>query len=287
MTPVLCPSFRDFAYVARDKNTRVLKCHVFRCDTPAAAIATSLHEICSKVGVVTATVRPAHLKQAIELSSNEEGEVNLFLLMQLELLFWGCNFPDTPRCMFYKANTEECKPVTVPWQGFCYLSLERPQGREALRSCTVTQDWQEIRFRLEHMQHFFKGFSMCSYVIERERERGREGGLWWQRVNPLRNMESQTLNSAKLQHKAKSLTWFSHSLPPFPPHSLSLSLTHESVVPPPPLSLSHMNQWYPPPSLSLTHESVVPPLLTLLTVQITAGLNLLTQPHAGCIVNEK
>uniref|UniRef100_A0A3Q3AN99 Amyloid beta precursor protein binding family B member 2 n=1 Tax=Kryptolebias marmoratus TaxID=37003 RepID=A0A3Q3AN99_KRYMA len=40
---------RDFAYVARDKNTRVLKCHVFRCDTPAAAIATSLHEICSKV----------------------------------------------------------------------------------------------------------------------------------------------------------------------------------------------------------------------------------------------
>lgn len=51
---VLCLCFRDFAYVARDKNTRVLKCHVFRCDTPAAAIATSLHEICSKVGVIIA-----------------------------------------------------------------------------------------------------------------------------------------------------------------------------------------------------------------------------------------
>ncbi|KAJ8795304.1 hypothetical protein J1605_018319 [Eschrichtius robustus] len=38
----------DFAYVARDKDTRILKCHVFRCDTPAKAIATSLHEICSK-----------------------------------------------------------------------------------------------------------------------------------------------------------------------------------------------------------------------------------------------
>uniref|UniRef100_A0A3Q1FE67 PID domain-containing protein n=1 Tax=Acanthochromis polyacanthus TaxID=80966 RepID=A0A3Q1FE67_9TELE len=50
MIPALSPPFRDFAYVARDKNTRVLKCHVFRCDTPAAAIATSLHEICSKVG---------------------------------------------------------------------------------------------------------------------------------------------------------------------------------------------------------------------------------------------
>lgn len=44
----LCP-FRDFAYVARDKDTRILKCHVFRCDTPAKAIATSLHEICSRV----------------------------------------------------------------------------------------------------------------------------------------------------------------------------------------------------------------------------------------------
>ncbi|XP_041121444.1 amyloid-beta A4 precursor protein-binding family B member 2-like isoform X3 [Polyodon spathula] len=40
---------RDFAYVARDKDTRILKCHVFRCDTPAKAIATSLHEICSKI----------------------------------------------------------------------------------------------------------------------------------------------------------------------------------------------------------------------------------------------
>ncbi|XP_031442828.1 amyloid-beta A4 precursor protein-binding family B member 2 isoform X2 [Clupea harengus] len=40
---------RDFAYVARDKNTRVLKCHVFRCDAPAEAIATSLHRICSKI----------------------------------------------------------------------------------------------------------------------------------------------------------------------------------------------------------------------------------------------
>jgi len=40
---------RDFAYVARDKLTHVLKCHVFRCDTPAKNIATSMHDICSKV----------------------------------------------------------------------------------------------------------------------------------------------------------------------------------------------------------------------------------------------
>ncbi|XP_065738965.1 amyloid beta precursor protein binding family B member 1 isoform X3 [Phocoena phocoena] len=40
---------RDFAYVARDKLTQVLKCHVFRCEAPAKNIATSLHEICSKI----------------------------------------------------------------------------------------------------------------------------------------------------------------------------------------------------------------------------------------------
>lgn len=42
---------RDFAYVARDNLTQVLKCHVFRCDSPAKNIATSLHEMCSKVSL--------------------------------------------------------------------------------------------------------------------------------------------------------------------------------------------------------------------------------------------
>ncbi|XP_060749164.1 amyloid beta precursor protein binding family B member 2 isoform X4 [Tachysurus vachellii] len=40
---------RDFAYVARDKNTHVLKCHVFQCDSPAEAIAASLNQICSRI----------------------------------------------------------------------------------------------------------------------------------------------------------------------------------------------------------------------------------------------
>lgn len=40
---------RDFAYVARDQLTQMLKCHVFRCESPAKDIATSLHEVCSQV----------------------------------------------------------------------------------------------------------------------------------------------------------------------------------------------------------------------------------------------
>ncbi|XP_069825401.1 amyloid beta precursor protein binding family B member 1 [Dendropsophus ebraccatus] len=40
---------RDFAYVARDKLTQLLKCHVFRCEVPAKAIATGLHAVCSRI----------------------------------------------------------------------------------------------------------------------------------------------------------------------------------------------------------------------------------------------
>ncbi|XP_075888198.1 amyloid-beta A4 precursor protein-binding family B member 3 isoform X1 [Nelusetta ayraudi] len=44
-----CNSGRDFAFVAGDKDSCVLKCHVFRCNAPAKAIATALHEMCSKM----------------------------------------------------------------------------------------------------------------------------------------------------------------------------------------------------------------------------------------------
>ena len=46
---------RDFAFVANDKDTCMLKCHVFRCSAPAKTIATALHEMCSKV-----TTNPAY-----------------------------------------------------------------------------------------------------------------------------------------------------------------------------------------------------------------------------------
>ncbi|XP_061924789.1 amyloid-beta A4 precursor protein-binding family B member 3 [Entelurus aequoreus] len=40
---------RDFAFVAGDKDSCVLKCHVFRCDAPAKAVAMALHQMCSKM----------------------------------------------------------------------------------------------------------------------------------------------------------------------------------------------------------------------------------------------
>ncbi|XP_056372682.1 amyloid-beta A4 precursor protein-binding family B member 3 [Hyla sarda] len=44
-----CNNGRDFAFVANDKDTCMLKCHVFRCDVPAKAIASALHDMCSKI----------------------------------------------------------------------------------------------------------------------------------------------------------------------------------------------------------------------------------------------
>ncbi|GCC37938.1 hypothetical protein chiPu_0016448 [Chiloscyllium punctatum] len=44
-----CNNGRDFAYVASDKDTCMLKCHVFHCNTPAKAIATALHQMCSQI----------------------------------------------------------------------------------------------------------------------------------------------------------------------------------------------------------------------------------------------
>ncbi|XP_044077794.1 amyloid-beta A4 precursor protein-binding family B member 3 isoform X3 [Siniperca chuatsi] len=54
-----CNNGRDFAFVAGDKDSCVLKCHVFRCDAPAKAIATALHEMCSKMMSEKTLMRPS------------------------------------------------------------------------------------------------------------------------------------------------------------------------------------------------------------------------------------
>ncbi|XP_040038611.1 amyloid-beta A4 precursor protein-binding family B member 3 isoform X1 [Gasterosteus aculeatus] len=54
-----CNNGRDFAFVAGDKDSCVLKCHVFRCDAPAKAIAMALHEMCSKMMSEKTSMRPS------------------------------------------------------------------------------------------------------------------------------------------------------------------------------------------------------------------------------------
>ncbi|XP_046899023.1 amyloid-beta A4 precursor protein-binding family B member 3 [Hypomesus transpacificus] len=54
-----CNNGRDFAFVASDKDTCMLKCHVFRCNAPAKAIATALHQMCSKIMSEKASLHPS------------------------------------------------------------------------------------------------------------------------------------------------------------------------------------------------------------------------------------
>ncbi|XP_013764260.1 amyloid beta A4 precursor protein-binding family B member 2 isoform X1 [Pundamilia nyererei] len=115
---------RDFAYVARDKNTRVLKCHVFRCDTPAAAIATSLHEICSKIMAERKSAKAA------AGSSSQNGS-------------------DVPMQEFPMPKTELVQKFHVHYLGM--TSVSRPIGMDiingaidSLVSSTGKEDWTPV-----------------------------------------------------------------------------------------------------------------------------------------------
>ncbi|NXW50816.1 APBB3 protein, partial [Nyctiprogne leucopyga] len=59
---------RDFAFVASDKDTCVLKCHVFHCNVPAKGIAKALHEMCSKI-VAERAVASSRLPHSMTLES--------------------------------------------------------------------------------------------------------------------------------------------------------------------------------------------------------------------------
>ncbi|XP_037685592.1 amyloid-beta A4 precursor protein-binding family B member 2 isoform X9 [Choloepus didactylus] len=124
---------RDFAYVARDKDTRILKCHVFRCDTPAKAIATSLHEICSQI---MAERRNA---KALACSSlQERTNVNLDVPLQVD-------FP-TPK-------TELVQKFHVQYLGM--LPVDKPVGMDTLNSAIESlmtssnkEDWPSVNMNV-------------------------------------------------------------------------------------------------------------------------------------------
>ncbi|XP_076992828.1 amyloid beta precursor protein binding family B member 2 isoform X7 [Tamandua tetradactyla] len=124
---------RDFAYVARDKDTRILKCHVFRCDTPAKAIATSLHEICSQI---MAERRNA---KALACSSlQERTNVNLDVPLQVD-------FP-TPK-------TELVQKFHVQYLGM--LPVDKPVGMDTLNSAIENlmtssnkEDWPSVNMNV-------------------------------------------------------------------------------------------------------------------------------------------
>ncbi|KAK7097258.1 protein Fe65 homolog isoform X2 [Littorina saxatilis] len=80
---------RDFAYVARDRATKVHMCHVFQCDTPARQIANTLRDICKRImqerGLHAApppppaeprVTRPSDLPNLDKMGQNNPSSVN-------------------------------------------------------------------------------------------------------------------------------------------------------------------------------------------------------------------
>ena len=61
--------FRDFGYVARDQVTKKHKCHVFRCEMPARAVAKALLENHQKLSKTPPTTTP--VTTATTASSDE------------------------------------------------------------------------------------------------------------------------------------------------------------------------------------------------------------------------
>lgn len=57
---------RDFAYVARDRLTRIHMCHVFRCDTAARTIANTLRDICKRIMI----------ERSLQIDSNSNMHAN-------------------------------------------------------------------------------------------------------------------------------------------------------------------------------------------------------------------
>ncbi|KAM3926680.1 amyloid-beta A4 precursor protein-binding family B member 3 isoform 2-T2 [Leptodactylus fuscus] len=123
-----CNNGRDFAFVANDKDTCMLKCHVFRCDVPAKAIASALHDMCSKIMAERAVANNSITRSVtLETISPED------LPVQVDIL-------DTVR--------ESIQKYEVLYLGS--LPVSKPMGMEILNdtienmvSTTLREQWTE------------------------------------------------------------------------------------------------------------------------------------------------
>ncbi|XP_072319888.1 amyloid beta precursor protein binding family B member 2 isoform X3 [Eucyclogobius newberryi] len=149
---------RDFAYVARDKNTRILKCHVFRCDTPAKAIATSLHEICSRIMAERKTAKAMaggslhdRMQAGLDLPLQEFPTPKTELVQKFQVLYLGmlpvvrpigrCNGMDILNgaidSLIGSSNREEWTPVALNVADATVTISKDKEEKEVLMECRV------------------------------------------------------------------------------------------------------------------------------------------------------
>lgn len=142
---------RDFAYVARDNLTQVLKCHVFRCDSPAKNIATSLHEMCSKIMNERKAARPGAGRLSSDLIKplgipEEFPAPKNELFQRFHVYYLGCETVSKPVGMdvindaleaaMNSKEQSEWTPVSVNVAPATLTILKR-QNEEVLSECRV------------------------------------------------------------------------------------------------------------------------------------------------------
>lgn len=142
---------RDFAYVARDNLTQVLKCHVFRCDSPAKNIATSLHEMCSKIMNERKAARPGGARLSSDLIKplgipEEFPAPKNELFQRFHVYYLGCETVSKPVGMdvindaleaaMNSKEQSEWTPVSVNVAP-ATLTILKKQNEEVLSECRV------------------------------------------------------------------------------------------------------------------------------------------------------
>lgn len=127
-----CNHGRDFAFVAGDKDSCVLKCHVFRCDVPAKTIATALHQICSKM-MSEKAVRPTRSLTMQSISPED--------------------FPRQVECV--EAVQQQVQKFQVKYIG--NLPVFRARGMEVLNraiesimNCSDPDEWEPAVIHVSH-----------------------------------------------------------------------------------------------------------------------------------------
>ncbi|TKS83367.1 Amyloid beta A4 precursor protein-binding family B member 3 [Collichthys lucidus] len=136
-----CNNGRDFAFVADDKDSCVLKCHVFRCNAPAKAIATALHEMCSKMMSEKTLMRPSRSLTMDSISPED-------LPRQVE---------------FLEAVRQQVQKFQVQYIG--NLPVSRAMGMEVLNraiesimNSTDRDEWEPIVIHVtDNILSFWKG----------------------------------------------------------------------------------------------------------------------------------
>ncbi|XP_031719554.1 amyloid-beta A4 precursor protein-binding family B member 1 isoform X1 [Anarrhichthys ocellatus] len=139
---------RDFAYVARDNLTQVLKCHVFRCDSPAKNIATSLHEMCSKIMTERKATKPgvSRLSSDVVIPIEEFPAPKNELFHRFHVYYLGCEavakpvgmeiINDTLEAAVKGKDKSEWTPVSVNIAP-ATLTILSKQSEEVLSECRV------------------------------------------------------------------------------------------------------------------------------------------------------